>query len=216
MNDIMKKIFTVLAALMITTASFAQIYGDDDSNVHFKSPTHIYRQIYSINWQAALPVGSSSDFLSKMSFNGMNVNFAFFINDYIAVGADFSWNYNQKLLPPTAYYLTENIGFYASLYKTTQCFPLKAQFKYIINPEGFAKVYLAAGLGATSYTEATQIQDYQVWNSSWGFLMSPEVGVLIPFGKNAPWGANITAGYNWATNHAQNVYFNVGLFFAVY
>jgi hypothetical protein len=46
--------------------------------------------------------------------------------------------------------------------------------------------------------------------------MSPEVGVYIPFGKHAPWGANVVAGYNWATNNAQNLYFNVGLYFSVF
>lgn len=212
----MKRFLTIIAALLVASASFGQVYGDDDSNVHFKSATHVFRQVYSINWQSSLPTGSSSDFISRMGFNGIDFNFNFFINDYIGVGADISWDYNQKSVPPAAYYPTENFGIYAALYKTVQSFPIKAQVKYIINPEGFVKVYLAAGIGATSYTEATQIQDYEIWNSSWGFLMSPEAGVLIPFGRNASWGANITAGYNWATNKAQNLYFNVGLFFAVF
>jgi hypothetical protein len=93
--------------------------------------------------------------------------------------------------------VSENCAVYAALYKTTQTIPMKAQFKYLFNPEGFVKVYAAAGLGATSYVEYTQIQEYEFSNSSWGFLMSPEVGVYIPFGKHAPWGANVVAGYNW-------------------
>lgn len=205
-----------MAALLIASASFGQVYGDDDSNVHFKSPTHIFRQVYSLNWQMALPTGNCSDFISKIGMNGMNFNFTFFFNDYLGVGADFSWDFNQLKVPAKPYFPSENFAIYAAQYKTIESFPLKAQLKYIINPTGFVKVYLAAGLGATSYTEATQIQDYQIWNSTWGFLMSPEVGALIPFGRNASWGANITAGYNWATNNAQNMYFNVGLFFAVF
>jgi hypothetical protein len=56
--------------------------------------------------------------------------------------------------------------------------------------------------------------------------MSPEIGVLIPFGYDKNWGANITAGYNWSTNQStvggikvddrQSFYFNVGLYLAIF
>lgn len=199
----MKKIYTIAIALLVAATSFAQ-------------SGHRYTQVYSFNWQSSLPLGESAEFVPNMCFNGANFNFGFFVTDNISIGADFSWGYNQKAVSPEVYYINDNTAVYTALYKTTQNIPMKAQFKYLFNPEGFVKVYASAGLGATSYTEYTQIQEYQFSNSSWGFLMSPEVGVYIPFGRNSQWGANVVAGYNWATNKVQNLYFNVGLFFSVF
>lgn len=199
----MKKIYTIIIAILVAATSFAQ-------------SSHRITQIYSLSWQSSLPLGSSADFIPSMGLNGADFNFGFFVTDNIAVGADFAWGYNQKSLGPEVYNVGDNTAIYAALYKTTQTIPMKAQVKYLFNPRGFVKVYASAGIGATSYTEYTQIQEYQFSNSSWGFLMSPEVGVYIPFGRDAQWGANLVAGYNWATNKAQNMYFNVGLFFSVF
>jgi hypothetical protein len=64
------------------------------------------------------------------------------------------------------------------------------------------------------------------WDNNWGFLAAPEVGMLIPFGAYSPFGANVTAGYNFSTNKStfgnidiknrQSLYFNVGLYVAIY
>ncbi len=199
----MKRIITLAAALLVAATTFAQSY-------------HRYTQVYSFNWQTSLPLGKSAEFIPNMGFNGANFNFGLFLTGNIAVGADFSWSYNQRNIPADIYNIGENCAIYAALYKTTQTIPIKAQFKYLFNPDSFVKVYASAGLGATSYIEYTQIQEYQFSDSSWGFLMSPEVGMYIPFGKRSPWGANVVAGYNWATNKAQNLYFNLGIFFSVF
>jgi hypothetical protein len=198
----MKKIFITAIALLVAVSSFAQ--------------GHRYSQVYSFSWQTSLPLGKPAEFIPSVGFNGANFNFGFFVTDNIAIGADFSWGYNQKQVAPEVYYIGNNAAVYAALYKTTQTIPMKAQFKYLFNPDGFVKVYAAAGLGATSYAEYTQIQEYQFSDSSWGFLMSPEVGIYIPFGKDSQWGANLTAGYNWATNKAQNLYMNLGIIFSVF
>lgn len=199
----MKKIFAIITAVLVATASFAQ-------------SGHRMTQVYSIGWQNSVSLGTAAEFIPSMGFNGADFNFGFFVTDNIAIGADFAWGYNQKTVDPEVYKIGENAAVYAALYKTSQTIPMKAQFKYLFNPMSFVKVYVAAGIGATSYTEYSQIQEYQFTNSSWGFLMSPEVGVYIPFGKRAHWGANLVAGYNWATNKAQNMYFNVGLYFSVF
>lgn len=199
----MKRIITLAAALLVAATTFAQSH-------------HRYTQVYSFNWQTTLPLGQSAEFIPNMGFNGANFNFAFFLTDNIAIGTDFSWAYNQRSIPADIYNIGDNCAVYAALYKTTQTIPMKAQFKYLFNPDSFVKVYASAGLGATNYVEYTQIQEYQFSNSSWGFLMSPEVGMYVPFGKHSNWGANVVAGYNWATNQAQNLYFNLGIFFSVF
>ena len=82
------------------------------------------------------------------------------------------------------------------------------------------------GLGALCAGQHIVIQDFDAWDNNWGFLMSPEVGMLIPFGYDNNWGANISAGYNWSTNKStlgnikvddrQSFYFNIGLYLALF
>lgn len=199
----MKKIITLAIAILVAATSFAQ-------------SSHRYTQVYSFNWQSSLPVGESAAFIPNMCLNGADFNFTYFVTDHIGVGVDFAWNLNSKQTPPQVYPINDNAAIYAAVYKTVQNIPMKTQFKYLFNPYSFVKVYASAGLGATSYVVNTQIQEYQFSDSSWGFLMSPEVGILVPFGKDVHWGANAAVGYNWATNKAQNLYFNLGIFFSVF
>jgi hypothetical protein len=88
------------------------------------------------------------------------------------------------------------------------------------------QAYTGLGIGALSAGEHIIIQDIDVWDNNWGFLLSPEIGLLIPFGADNYWGANITAGYNWSTNKAdiggirfdnrQSFYMNIGLYMALF
>lgn len=175
-----------------------------------------YRQVYTINWQSYLPLGTTNEFLSRYSLEGLDLSFAYFFTEHIGAGIDISWNCNGKAFDPQVYYPDPNTAVYAGIFKYTEIIPIKAQFKYMINPESFVKIYASAGIGALKYGYQTQIQEYSIGNNSWGFLANPEIGILIPFGKSAPWGLNIAAGYNWATNKFQNLYFNAGIFLAVF
>lgn len=200
---------TILA--FISISSWSSPFKCEAQNRHY------YTQIYSLNYQPTLPLGNSADFISGVSFNGANFNFGYFITDNISAGIDFSWGYNQKCVPAQEYYVGNVAAFYAAAYKTTQTLPIKFQTKYFFNPNSSVRFYAGVGIGATHYLEYIQIQDYQFTNQySWGFLMSPEVGMLIPFGADSPLGANLIVGYNWATNKAQNLYCNVGIYFSVF
>ena len=213
---IMKKIIflSAIAMLLSVTLSAQQ------------SRVTSMKQVYSVNYQMSLPVGPTSDFVSKMSFEGININAAFFLTNNWSVGIDLSWNNQHQKIDKQVYYPTENVAINAAQYRYIQSFPLKAQVKYFVNPECLIKAYAGLGVGALSSTQHSIIQDYDFWNSQWGFLLSPEIGVLIPFTQTELFGLNVTAGYNWATNkydmdqisvkNIQGLYFNVGLFFAIF
>ena len=214
----MKKIFCIaLLALLSVGASFGQTQNDEfaDYNPNLKA-RHSYEQIYSFNWQSYLPLGSSNDYISRYSLEGFNFNFTYFVTSNIGVGVDFGWSYNKKFVPREIYRPDENTAVAAAINKYTDIFPIKAQFKYMINPKDAVKVYASAGLGAPRYGEETHVQDLSIGQHSWGFLMSPEVGMIVPFGKDALWGLNANAGLNWATNNFFNLYFNLGLYIGIY
>ena len=212
----MKKILFVLAiSLCCAGVARAQYWGNG------------MKQIYSLNYQMSVPVGGSRDFIPNMSFEGININWAYFVTDNISVGLDLSYNnythkVGQKIYRPNA-----NTAINAAQYRYTQSIPIKVQAKYFMAPFGPGlQAYTGLGIGALSAGEHIIIQDIDVWDNNWGFLLSPEIGILIPFGADNFWGANITAGYNWSTNKSnigdmkfnnrQSFYFNVGLYMALF
>lgn len=174
-----------------------------------------YEQVYSVSWNTYLPIGATSDYLSQYSFNGLDLNYTYYFQNNMGVGLDISWNYNNKAVAPQVIRPNDYLAIYAAQYRRVQIIPVKAQFKYMITPDNFVKLYVAAGIGALNYSYQTDVQEYSLWDNTWGFLMSPEVGVYIPFGRDAVWGLNIHAGYNYGTNNFQNFYANAGLYFAM-
>ncbi|MBQ2132947.1 MAG: outer membrane beta-barrel protein [Bacteroidales bacterium] len=211
----MKRILLILAICLSSAGiASAQSYGND------------MKQIYSINWQINVPVGSSTDFVSNTTCEGININWAYFVTGNLAVGLDVGYtNYHQKF-SQRVYRPNENTAINAAQYRYTQTFPIKAQVKYFFTPNNMVKAYAGLGMGAMSAGQHIVIQDFDAWDNNWGFLLSPEIGVLIPFGMENNWGANITAGYNWSTNKStvgnikvddrQSFYMNFGLYLALF
>lgn len=214
----MKKLI-LLSAIILSCAGLANAqlssYGGND-----------IRQIYSMNYQINTPLGSSRDFISNASFEGININWAYFLTREIAVGVDLSYNNYNRSVAQKVYRPSENIAINAAQYRYTQVFPIKAQVKYFFSQDRYIKGYAGLGLGALSAGQHIVVQDLGDWDNNWGFLVSPEVGMLIPFSADSPFGANITAGYNFSTNKStfgeinmksrQSLYFNVGLYVAIY
>lgn len=213
----MKKIILLLAIILSCVGvSNAQSYSRGGG----------MRQIYGLNYQTNVPIGGSRDFISNASFEGVSFNWSYFVTENIAVGADLSYNNYHRKIGQEIYRPNENMAVNAAQYRYTQVFPLKAQVKYFFNPDSFIKGYAGLGIGALSAGQHIVIQDIDVWDNNWGFLVAPEIGVLIPFGADSPFGANLTAGYNFSTNKSaigntssdnrQSFYFNVGMYIAIY
>lgn len=211
----MKKIIFILAiCLSCATISKAQSLGTD------------MRQVYSINYQVNVPTGSSRDFVSKMSFEGININWAYFVTENMTVGLDLSYNNYHESFGQKVYRPNENTAINAAQYRYTQVFPIKVQTKYFFTPLSSVQAYAGLGIGALSAGQHIVIQDFDAWNNNWGFLLSPEIGILIPIGIENNWGANIAAGYNWSTNKStvgnikvdkmQSFYLNFGLYMALF
>lgn len=213
----MKKIVIVLAiALGCVNISKAQTFGNDS----------YMKQIIMANYQMSVPIGQTKDFISNMSFGGVNLSWEYFVTHNLTVGASFTYNNYNRKVGQRIYMPTPDMAMNAAQYRYTQVFPLKATVKAYFNPDSFAKVYAGLGIGALSAGQHIVIQDLGEWHNSWGFLIAPEVGVLVPFGSNANYGLNVNIGYNYSTNKTRfadikingrnSFYWNIGLYLALY
>ncbi len=197
------KRLTILSVILLTVSAI------------FANAQTKYQQVYSVTWNTYQPIGTTSDFISQYSLNGLDLSYTYYFSNNMGVGLDIAWNFNNKAIAPQVIKPNDNIAIYAAQFRQVQTVPVKAQFKYMITPESPVRLYVAAGIGALNYAYQTEVQEFVLWDNTWGFLVSPEVGMLVPFGRDAQWGLNLHVGYNYGTNDFQNVYANVGLFFAV-
>lgn len=175
-----------------------------------------YKQTLSLSWQNHIAFGEYGSFIDDYSLAGLDFNYTYYFDNSMGIGISFSWDYAEKFIPSQVFRPAENIAIKAAGTKYTETLPIKAQYKYMITPRSFIKLYVAAGLGAVYNKQEFHVQDHALYNGSWAFLLNPEAGVLIPFGRNTVWGLNINAGYHWATNKFQNFYANFGLYVAFY
>jgi opacity protein-like surface antigen len=164
----MKRILLILAICASCAAvANAQSYGND------------IKQVFSINYQANVPVGSSTNFISNMSFEGFNINWTYFLTGNFAVGMDLSYNNYHENIGQKVYRPNPNTAINAAQYRYTQVFPIKAQAKYFFTPNYPVKVYAGLGVGALSAGEHIVIQDYDAWNNNWAFIRDCAVDAVV-------------------------------------
>jgi len=178
--------------------------------------------LYSLSWTLSLPVGNFNSFINTVSPSGGNFTGRYFLKDGIAVGFEFGWNNYYGKNSRNTYYGDDGLAITAIFYTYAFVVPWKAGFFYYFLPFAIADPYIGLSLGGDYMEEHIMVQDYDIYNTQWGFTMSPEIGVLIKFGKFSHWGANVSAQYWFNTNSfsfteknsystMQGLNFNIGL-----
>jgi hypothetical protein len=116
------------------------------------------------------------------------------------VGFEFGWNNYYKKYPRNTYYGPDGLAITGINYTYALIVPWKVGAYYYLLPAGIADPYVGLSIGGDYMEEHIMIQEYDIYNTQWGFTMSPEIGVLIKFGKYSHWGTNISAQYWFNTN----------------
>lgn len=178
------------------------------------------KQYYSLNWNIALPMGEFGDFINNVSLRGGNFNVQVFLNDNVAVGGTFGWNHYYELKDRASYLLAPGMAITAADYRYAYTMPVTANGYYHFMPDGMVQPYAGVGIGALYGSQHNVIQEADSWDEQWGFLVTPEVGVFVPFGKDVPFGAKASVAYMFTTNKflslgetynsIQNLNFNIG------
>ena len=156
----MKKIILLSAIILSCVGvSRAQTYGN------YGYSNNYMRQIFSVNYQIAIPLGDSKDFVSRTSFEGVNINWEYFVTHNLTVGVNLGYNNYNKKVPQQVYRPNDYEAVNAAQYRYTQVFPLKAQIKCYFTPDNFIKAYAGVGIGALSAGNHMIIQDIDVWHN---------------------------------------------------
>ena len=183
-------------------------------------------QFYSVEYSTGSLVGTSSKFISNYSWRGGQFNGQIFLIDNLAVGFKLGFNNYYSNVNPQVYDFGTGTRIYANTYRYIRKAPFQLGVVGHALPNGIIKPYLGLYLGLCYATESVMIQDVQSRKENYGFILSPELGFYLQFGKNSPAGIKFSAAYNLATNHytlgmkefkdLQSVNVNIGLTYMVF
>lgn len=215
----MKKIILIL----LITLSIGVIKAQEE--VELKAPARMpsnidsqlysakagVKQYYTIAWSIGFPTSdfgghaNVTPYISNTSCaGGLLSGQAFVLDNKLGLGASIGWN-NFYQSNPRATYEGVNgdkgMAITGASYAYMSTTPIKFLVSYAFAPNSpIFNPYFTLGLGANYMTQHLMFQDIDIWTDNWGFVVSPEIGTYIRFGKNAMWGANIGFGYNYCTN----------------
>ena len=165
----------------------------------------------------SVPLGNTSDFISKTSFRGMTLRVGRFVTDDLAVDVRFSWNTFYEAKDFETYTSEDGTSSVTGKqFKYINSFPLTAGARYVLNSSSDFSPYFAGGLGAYKINERVDMGIYYNEDKIWHFGFYPEIGFIYDFSYSV--GLNVYARYDYAlktkdaTSHSFLV-FGIGLHF---
>jgi hypothetical protein len=170
-------------------------------------------------------VGSSNQFISNYSWRGGQFNGQIFLIENVAVGFKLGFNNYDSKVEPQMYDHGKGFRMYANTYRCIRTAPFQVGAVGHILPNNIIKPYLGLYLGLCYASESVTIQDIQSREENYGFILTPELGFYLHFGKKSPAGIKFSAAYNLATNHynlgmvdfkdLQSININIGLTYMI-
>jgi hypothetical protein len=150
-------------------------------------------------WDNNYPL-SNKEWLDSSSPHGGGLGFRFFVRDnQISIGLDLSWTTFDQY-EPTQTFPQEHGAITTDYYKYIYQYGAVASVQYYqsIGSE-IVFPYYGLGLGGNYNNFRIYYNIYDDGDSGWGFLVRPEAGVLIKFGKYRTLGALAAVHYDYST-----------------
>jgi len=209
----MKKIYLIISIIVISFGAYSQ----DD--VYVNKPDGFISFGFAPTWG----VGNLGDFVSNGSYRGFFFEGKKFISNNVAVGGYLGWsgfyevkdrgtfNFEDDPRLKSSGAITGNLSNY--YYN----FPILVSFSYYPKPEFWIKPFVALNTGTVYNKLESYVGTVGLVSETWQFQVAPELGVFIPFGKNAEGGIHIAGRYNYITyqkyrfNGVQYMQLNIGI-----
>lgn len=167
--------------------------GVQAASAQMRSPLSV-----NIDYSIAQPLGSMKDYTNKTSFRGWKAGVQYMLNDQFSVGARVGFqDYYEKL--PRAVYPGKGSDISAVQSRTLQTIPIQATAHYqFTKPSSVVIPYAGVGVGVANMNYEKYYGEFVDSKNSWQFMVSPEVGINIPFGKASPVLFNASVQYNYS------------------
>lgn len=202
---IKRQIATLVVMLMCISPILAQGYT---------------RGHFSGGWQYGSPF--STGFADKPSGYGMYFDGGCYINPFLSIGGFVSFQTNYEYVPRATYPVGVTGAVTTDQQHGMHQIPFGAYVRYRLFT-GIFQPFFGAKVGVNYMYSYSDVPTARYYDDTWGFHISPEIGVAIfPF-KHNRLGFNIAGYYSYSTNQSQifsydmrgvnNAGFRLGLIF---
>ena len=152
----------------------------------------------NIDWQFNVPL--SNDFADKSSGWGMNFEGGYFITDNITVGAFISYHTNLASVGRETLRLSPTSAMTTNQKHSVFQLPFGATARYNWLKHSVMQPYVGLKLGAAYAEMSSYYYIVKHYEDSWGFYMSPEIGVSIFPRPDYRLGFHVALYYSYASN----------------
>ncbi len=184
----MKKIIISLAIFFVLSASAG--YSQTGGEGFFR------KNLLGMNYSLSFPVSDFHDFIQDMGYRGWDVELKTFVTDNIAVGGGLGWYAFYQKYPRDTYEF-ENGALTTTVFAYHYSVPMRAVVDYYFLPNSFVHPWIGLNINLYYNDRELQVGYYLISDESWNFGLTPEVGILVPFGRNVDWGAHVKGKYNY-------------------
>ena len=160
-----------------------------------------------VDWQMNVPLGHS--FADKASGWGMNFEGGYRITPAVAVGPFISFQTNLQSIDRRTLHLDAGSALTTDQKHALFQLPFGVTGRYSWCNRSVFQPYAGLKLGA----EYAQLSSYyyivKQYTDTWGFYLSPEIGVSIFPNPNYRFGFHVAVYYSYATNHGDLLTYSV-------
>lgn len=161
----------------------------------------------NVDWQVGVPLNNG--FADDASGWGMNFEGGYYVTPSLAVGPFISFQTNHESIP----YQTIDLGGGAAM-STAQKhslfqLPFGLSTRYSWLPNSVFQPYAGMKLGANYAEMSSYYYVFKQYTDSWGFYLSPEIGVSIFPNPSNRIGIHVAAFYSYATNKSDVLTYSI-------
>ena len=191
--------FSVMSVLVITSPLFSQdmTYEDRSSNYYLQ------RSIFSFNYNLSFPLSDLHDWIPTTGVAGFDAEFKSLLTDNIALGGMIGYAGFYKKYDRDTYEF-ENGALTSAVFKYYYTVPIRIVADYFISPGSFVQPFIGLSTGVNYNERRLEVGFYALEDKSWNFVVAPEAGLIIPFGRFSEWGFSLKARYNYQVYSRDN------------
>ncbi|MBR7169901.1 MAG: outer membrane beta-barrel protein [Alistipes sp.] len=175
--------------------------------IHSSSAQVLPNSYFNIDWQLGMPL--STDFADKFSGWGMNFEGGYFLTDAITIGGFINYQTNFEKIPRQTLTLDNGNALTTSQKHAIFQLPFGVSGRYNWLTDSVFQPYASMKLGASWAQISSYYYVYKQYTDTWGFYLSPEVGVSIFPRPDMRFGFHAALYYSYSTNRGDLLTYSV-------
>jgi hypothetical protein len=158
---------------------------------------NLFRRNFSVSWDVNLPL-TNTTYIKNATADGIMIGYRERMSDHFYMGVDLSSAHYSDYSPRQTYY-SEMGAFTSDFFKYTSSYGAVLSGNYFFRPDRRLMPFVGLGAGVSYHTFRLYYNIYSQTDSNWGFLMRPEAGAMLKFGKRGIWGLITSVHFDYSS-----------------